>query len=271
MPGLAMAVDFDPSKLQDDGVEVTERTFAVTPAGADRAIEVDMVLVPAGTLPNGEKTPAFWMSKHEITNAQFSAFDPSHKSRFFNKGGKDQSDRGIPMNDRRQPVVRVTWEQAGAFCRAISGQDQVFSLPTEQQWVYACVAGSGRDPYYGDAAFEEHINSADLRLANNRGRHGPPWRLGNRDGNDGEVATARVGSYKPNAWGLHDMLGNVSEWTRTEDARGLKVVKGGSFYDRPRRCNAAFRLAFRPWQPVFNVGFRVVRPAGDEDEVAAAK
>ena len=90
---------------------------------------------------------------------------------------------------------------------------------------------------------------------------------------DGHLVTANVGSYLPNRWALHDMHGNVWEWTRSayepypyrgddgrnavEDA-GPRVVRGGSWYDLPKRCRSAFRLSFPPWQRVHNVGFRVI-------------
>jgi formylglycine-generating enzyme required for sulfatase activity len=103
---------------------------------------------------------------------------------------------------------------------------------------------------------------------------------------DGAIATASVASYQPNAWGLYDMHGNACEWTATtykpyppstppvpfgrgstgvpsasegptaEDGR--KVVRGGSWCDRPKRCRSAFRLSYPAWQRVHNVGFRVV-------------
>ncbi len=87
------------------------------------------------------------------------------------------------------------------------------------------------------------------------------------------MATNYAGSYRANAWGLRDMIGNVCEWTRTSyrpypygaedgrndgDSHARKVARGGSWHDRPVSATASYRTAYEPWQKVFNVGFRVV-------------
>ena len=81
--------------------------------------------------------------------------------------------------------------------------------------------------------------------------------LADRRYDDKGCVTMPAGSYAPNAFGLHDMHGNAAEWTLTE-ASGERVIKGGSYLDRPERCSTTSSVSFPPWQKVYNAGFRIV-------------
>jgi len=251
---------------------------------------LDMLLIPAGEFvmgsadgPPDEYPPArvriekpFYMARFEVTNAQYALFDPEHDSAYISMPNKDHGSRGHAVNHPSQPVVRITWQRAADFCRWLSDATGLrFALPTEAQWEWACRAGSDRPFSYGDsnADFSEFANLADIALDNFARGDSPKWHPKDRRFDDHAMVTAPVGRYQPNPWGLHDMHGNVAEWTRTtwrpypyapRDGRdnpqtaGEKVVRGGSWYDRPYRARSAFRLHYQAWQPVYNVGFRVI-------------
>ena len=235
----------------------------------------------------------FWMGTCEVTNRQHARFDPAHDSRFESKNGYQFGVEGFWLNGPKQPAVRVSWRRATAFCRWLSEKTgEAFSLPTEAQWEWACRAGAASPFWYGGlpSDFSPFANMADARLRrfatspytiyeplSNPTKY-DDWIPRDDRFDDGGLVTADAGSYRPNAWGLDDVHGNAAEWTLSaykaypydpRDGRddpacgGSKVVRGGSWRDRPNRCRSAFRLAYAPWQGVYNVGFRVACPAGD--------
>ncbi len=191
----------------------------------------------------------FFMSSCEVTNAQFEQFDPMHNEL-----------RGIGTASKGddEPVTMVTWQQAVDFCQWLSKKEgRTYRLPTEAEWEYACRAGSATAFHTGDTLAVEQANIAGDR----RNRTRP------------------VGSYKPNAWGLYDMHGNVEEWCLDwygpyvpEDqtdpigrADGyVRVTRGGS-YDIPswqknnaRYARSANRSGRLPEDANRCTGFRVV-------------
>ncbi|HPJ97919.1 MAG TPA: SUMF1/EgtB/PvdO family nonheme iron enzyme [Candidatus Hydrogenedentes bacterium] len=218
----------------------------------------------------------FFMGRFEITNRQYACFDPAHDSGLETgeayQFGDDE--RGFLLNRPEQPVVRVSWDEALAFCEWLSSTTgRRFSLPTEIQWEYACRAGSSTPLWYGglDDDFSKAANLSDATHYSVYYPHSPralpPWRPADTRFNDGWRVSARVGSFGPNPWGLHDMHGNVAEWTLSSylpnpadagQTTTRKVVRGGSWMDRPRRARSAFRLHYEASQCVHDVGFRVV-------------
>ncbi len=264
-------------------------------AGSDEAhrridlgdgVSLELALIPSGEFLMGD-TPArvkiaepFWMGRFEITNEQFARFDPTHDSRHEHGTASFNSRRAIgpPLNGPKQPVVRISWQQATAFCRWASKQTGwKVTLPSESQWEYACRAGTAGEFYYGDrdTDFSPFANMADATINRwatyNESRRSADQVPRDARFDDGSLVTAEVGSYRANAWGLHDMHGNVWEWTRSTYEPSLyaadldaaadsdrRTIRGGSWYDRPKRCGSASRLGYPTWRRVYNVGFRVV-------------
>ncbi len=268
----------------------------------EKGIRLELVRIPPGQFVMGgpaghpDERPLsvvkieepFWMGRFEVTNEQFALFDPSHDSRVEPMHGYQFGIHGYPVNGPRQPAVRLSWNQATAFCDWLSEKTgRRFNLPTEAQWEYACRAGTATPTWYGDldADFATFANLGDAKLREfaldtyiqvqlvpNPNKY-DDWVPKDDRFNDRGFVSVDVGSYQPNPWGLCDVHGNVWEWTRSAfrrypyddkdgrndpSASGERVARGGSWYDRPKRCRSAFRLAYQPYQRVFNVGFRVV-------------
>lgn len=201
-------------------------------------------------------TNGFWMGKHEVTNAEYRRFRPGHST-----AGSD----GPLFDSDSQPVVSVNWHDAMAYCDRYG-----LSLPTEAEWEYACRFGSD-GPYYwagGQSSIGDYANVADRSVVDWLGESWAGF-----DVDDGHSATAPVGSYRPNALGLHDMIGNVWEWCQdyyyfhfpeaqtdpTGPAFGQsRVLRGGAWGCGPDRCSATARLGQGPGVARTLDGFRVV-------------
>ena len=237
------------------------------------------------------------MTPREVDNRTYALFDATHDSRVEDKNTYQFGVHGYPSNEPDQPVVRVSWDEASAFCRWLSARTgQKFTLPSETQWEYACRAGTDTPFNYGefDTDFSANANLADRRLSDFASdpysvdvplKNPTPfddWIPKDSRFNDKALVAVRPGQYRANAWGLHDMHGNVSEWTSSDyvadGAAGSgqaatgdanrKAVRGGSWRDVPRRSTSSFRFGYRPWQRVYNVGFRVICEARAEDLTA---
>lgn len=161
--------------------------------------------------------------------------------------------------DDTHPVVCVSWNDAQAYCRWLSEQTgQRYQLPSEAQWEFACRAG-------GDSAY--CFGAEEVRL----GDYG--W-YGKNSGKN----THPVGQKAANAWGLHDLHGNVWEWCRDgfrdyskatvedpigpEAAGGHRVIRGGSWYEHAQYVRCASRLWNEPGLRNVYLGFRPARVQG---------
>jgi len=162
------------------------------------------------------------VSVFEITQAQYEAVTGGNPSRHPGE---------------LRPVENVSWNDAVSFAATLSRQTGlVVDLPTDAEWEFACRAGT-KTPYYNGKSPSSHLSpelNPIARYGNNR-----------HDGKGGGYAEhVHVGSYEPNPWGLYDMLGNVSEWTKDwasdkfpEDWQSdrfpgnrYKSLRGGNWY-----------------------------------------
>jgi len=221
----------------------------------------DMVEIPAGEFRMGSENPcaadydeapahdvvmagAFFMSKTEITNAQYEEFCPEHKEL------RDE----FSANDN-DAVVNVTWFDACDYCAWLTKKTgRSFRLPTEAEWEYACRADSYTLYNIGDTLSTSMLKHQQTE------RNLVPVSL-------------EVGQSEPNAWGLYDMHGNVEEWCfdwygsysseKQVDPCGAsagiyKVTRGGSHNTPVEFLRSASRSAATPDDAHNQIGFRVV-------------
>ncbi|MBU0484618.1 MAG: formylglycine-generating enzyme family protein [Proteobacteria bacterium] len=208
----------------------------------------------------------FYMGKYEVTNRQYQLFNGKHVSRNI---------EGYSFNGEEQPVTDVSWDDAMAYIEWLNRESgKTFRLPTEAEWEYAARAGSKTSRFWGDSPDDACMygNIADI-TANT---FWSDWTIHNCD--DGYIVTAPVGQFKPNAFGLYDMVGNVWEWTGDwygkdyyenspmKNPQGpltgdTRVVRGTPWDDNPGDERSAKRLELEPnYRGQYN-GFRLVLPS----------
>lgn len=218
----------------------------------------------------------FAAGRFEVTRREYRAFVEATGRRsagcfvwrgeaFEMDATKDWRDPGYPQDDNH-PATCVSWEDAVAYVEWLSARTgRAYRLLTEAEWEYAARAGTTTARYWGDDASAtcHHANGADRTTAA-RVPGASGWPVADCD--DRHAYTAPVGSYRPNAFGLHDMLGNVEEWTQDcwrADYGGaaadcaLRAVRGGSWLDAPVGLRAAYRVGSPATIRVYRRGFRV--------------
>ncbi|MEM8867410.1 MAG: SUMF1/EgtB/PvdO family nonheme iron enzyme [Verrucomicrobiota bacterium] len=221
-----------------------------------------------GRIPNeGPQTlinlnRGFWIAAYETTQQQYEWIMEANPS----------STRGP-----KKPVDSVTWAEAKEFCQRLTEKERragrlpkgyVYRLPTEAEWEYAARAGSEGAFFFGE--------QADVSNGNFQGVYPRDWEEG-RPSSD-FYGTREVGSYAPNAFGLYDMHGNLSEWTLDKYNGRLKggeatdplpypsgkevTLRGGSWENNAKLVRSASRDRVSPQTQSNSIGFRVVLAPG---------
>ena len=319
IPSLALLWPFQTAIAQSD-----MKPYVETIPGTK--LKFEMLPIPAGTFTMGSpesepkrgkdegprfevKIAPFWMGKHEVTWDEYDQFafqmDIKQKKRdgvdLANQAATEKASDAVtrptpPYADetfgfgrKGQPVICVTHHSAMEYCRWLSAKTgKLYRLPTEAEWEYACRAGSKTAYSFGD----DPAKLGDYA-----------WFVENAE------KPQAVGKKKPNAWGLYDMHGNVSEWcldlnkpdtystfAKTKPAVGPVVLptaaeypyvaRGGNWDSDPEVLRSAARLASNlewsvqdPQRPqsiwwhtdATFVGFRIVRPLEEQENLKGVK
>ena len=208
--------------------------------------------------------PRFWMGRFPITQAQWQvvASWPQVEDEL------NPDPARFKGSDR--PVEQVSWYEALEFCRRLSKRTgRHYSLPSEALWEYACRA-DGTTPFHFGPTLSTDLANYDGNYTYASGPKG-----------EYREHTTPVGFFPANAWGLHDMHGNVWEWCLDRwhasprhgpsdgrpwlepaeelplEGRELRLLRGGSWFNRPQYCRSACRGRRHPADSPGDVGFRV--------------
>jgi formylglycine-generating enzyme required for sulfatase activity len=287
------------------------------PAAAARDCEVcpDLATVPPGQFQmgsapdapelddtSGESPPVtlafarpFLVSRREITVGEFRRFVEATGAKSVpgcrvwsggqwirdpDRSWRDPGFAAAPSDD--DPVVCVSWDDARAYAEWLAAESgKRYRLPSEAEWEYVARGGTSYPRFWGERdSREDQVLSLACDYANVYDASAVdaldlPWP--NARCSDGAPALSPAGRYKPNAFGVHDIIGNAREWVmdcytasyagRPQDARAwtwqggceLKGVRGGSFVSRPLDARAPARDAEPASRRQSDLGFRVAR------------
>jgi len=195
-------------------------------------LDMQFALVPEGTLIKPRQhdphlavqLASFWMLKTPVTQSQWMGVMGENPSRF---------------EGSTRPVESVSWHDVQNYLKKLNHLNLgTYRLPTEDEWEYACRAGSEGDYCFGN----------DQALL---GQYA--WYHDNS-----KKRTQPVAQKKPNAWGLYDMHGNVWEWCQDSNGNN-RVVRGGSCYSYASYARCVVRCTYGPDNRIRRLGFRLVR------------
>jgi len=230
-------------KIYNEILSSSSNPSCISLAKGIALVEKEMVIIPSGKFMMRDQanklqvtfTKPYYMGKYEITQEKWEAL----------MGNNPSDTKGAKL-----PVTDVSWTDCQEFIKSLNSKTNGgYRLPTEAEWEYACRAGTSTAYSYGDSLTKSdaNINGDSLKAA---------------------------GSYKPNAFGLYDMHGNVWEWCNDwhgalHDGEAThpkgpstgerRVLRGGSFNSNVSIAHSSFRNYLTPSHRYVNNGFRLAR------------
>jgi flagellin-like hook-associated protein FlgL len=218
----------------------------------DGSTEIEMLRMKPNT---STITNEFYIGKYEVTQKQWETVMIGNTNSISTTPSWLG---GVNPNDPNRPVQNVSWDDIQVFLDRLNTQQKEilpegweYDLPTHDEWVYAYRAGSTTDYYWGNTLTPANANYA--------------WDGNIYTGND-HNSPITVGSYAPNDWGLYDMAGNVSEFTKDDHSRGGKIYVGGDFVDSGGSTLKALHVSrFPQHRGRLDIGFRLALKKSDSN------
>ena len=229
----------------------------------DGTLGPEMVVIPAGSFVMGSSEQEDEGPPHRVTLSRSFAMGKCPVTFQEYDHFAEATGRTLPADNGwgrdRQPVINISWADAVAYAEWLSEQaGKRYRLPTEAEWEYAARAGTESAYWWGDEIGQNRANCDGC---------GSPW---------DDLQPAPVSSFPPNAFGLHEMLGNVWEWIEDcwhddyndaptdgsawlGDESGPRMVRGGSWAVGPEHLRSALRYGASPDELLDSLGFRLVR------------